>query len=75
MLRKTNSFLADLNHESRTNGSLDLPYPSGIKQDFEELTFTCLGHLGREEPPDGDGPKTLAYRDRAIDTQPSLSLD
>ncbi len=62
------SFLSNLNHESRTNGSLSLPHPSDIVQDFEELTFTCLGHLDRARPPDDDGAKVLAYWNQEIDT-------
>ncbi len=62
------SFLSNLNHESRTNGSVSLPNPSDIVQDFEELTFTCLGHLDRAEPPDDDQPKDLAYWNQEIET-------
>ncbi len=54
------SFLSSANRESRTNGQLDLPNPSGFVQEFEELTLTCLGDLDRADPPEGDRD-TLSY--------------
>ncbi len=39
------SFLDGENKDSRTFGSLRLPYPSGITQDFSNLQFSCPGGL------------------------------
>lgn len=55
------SFIASLNHESRTNGSITIPYPSNFKQGFDELKFTCLGALDKAKVPDNSGEKQLEY--------------
>ena len=39
------SFLDSQNKDSRTFGSLRLPYPAGITQDFSNLSFSCPGGL------------------------------
>ena len=39
------SFLDSENKDSRTFGSLRLPYPAGITQDFSNLQFSCPGGL------------------------------
>jgi hypothetical protein len=48
---------------SRTAGSADLIYPSNIRQDFEELQFSCLGALKSAKLPAGQGGlvKVLEY--------------
>lgn len=40
------SYLSNEMDESRINGALDLPSPSNVQFDFEELEVSCLGQLG-----------------------------
>lgn len=55
------SFLDNMNWESRTDGSLELPFPSQFGLEFERLKFTCSGALGPARLRGGPGEKTLAY--------------
>ena len=56
------TFLSNKNVESWTNGSVAVPYPSGFKQDFTELTLKCSGALDQAKiDPNDNGPKPLAY--------------
>lgn len=57
------------NGDSLTNGSIAVPAPAGFIQDFESMTFTCLGALDQASPPDGaDDSKSLAYWQAEFDT-------
>jgi hypothetical protein len=47
--------------ESRTEGAVDLPYPSDFIQEFEEMAFTCLGGLDSARVPSGGGDQTMSY--------------
>lgn len=66
------SFLSNEPQESRINGSIVLPYPSGFTQSFQELTLTCCGNLtdGRIAP--GDDERNLAYWSNAAFTSETL---
>lgn len=55
------SYLDSVTHESRTDGSISVPYPSQFTQDFEELRFSCVGGLTFSEVPDSDADKELKY--------------
>lgn len=55
------SFLDSINHESRTDARVVVPYPSNFFLDLEQVTLTCLGNLDKAEVPTGTIPKTLAY--------------
>lgn len=55
------SYLDSLNKDSRTDGEIDLPYPSQFVQGFENLKFSCLGAPVSGEVPEGDGFKLMAY--------------
>ncbi len=55
------SFLAGVNHDSRVNGEVTVPYPSDFTQEFENMTVTCLGALDEAQPPEDDPDKTLVY--------------
>jgi hypothetical protein len=55
------SFLGSRVWESRTEGSLSLPWPSGFTQAFKELKLTCFGDLLKAEPPGSDPEKVLQY--------------
>ncbi len=47
--------------ESRTEGAVNLPYPSDFTQEFEEMAFTCLGGLDSVKVPAGTGEQTMSY--------------
>lgn len=47
--------------KSRTDGAIDLPYPSDFIQAFEEMTFTCLGGLDSPKVPAGGGDQIMSY--------------
>lgn len=66
------SFLSNEPQESRINGSINLPYPSGFTQDFEELMLTCCGNLSGGMIAPGDGDKNLAYWSNAEFTSETL---
>ncbi len=55
------SFLSSRNHESRTEGSVALPFPSDITLAFEELKVTCLGDLDTATLPEESSELHLAY--------------
>ena len=55
------SYLDSLNQVSLTKGSLKVPFPSDIVQNFEELKFDCLGGLTKATVPASDGFKVLNY--------------
>jgi hypothetical protein len=59
------SFLSGTPKDSRFNGSVDLPQPSNITMDFEELMLDCLGELEEAELANNDS-KTLEYWDADI---------
>ncbi|NDV61054.1 hypothetical protein G0Q06_01175 [Puniceicoccales bacterium CK1056] len=66
------NYRANYPDESRTEGSLFLPYPSDFTQDFEELLFTCLGGLDHAKVPAGSGSQIMSYWLANIDI---LSID
>ena len=55
------SYLDSQNLVSLTKGSLKVPSPSAIVQNFEELKFDCLGALTTATVPASDGFKLLSY--------------
>ncbi|HTI69431.1 MAG TPA: hypothetical protein VMF06_05670, partial [Candidatus Limnocylindria bacterium] len=57
------SFLDSQNKDSRTDGSVYVPYPSDFTQNFDNLKFSCLGAPGPAEIPPGEGnlSKLLSY--------------
>lgn len=55
------SYLSGLNKDSRTRGSISVPYPSAFTQRFDRLTLTCLGDLDSARVPDDAEDFTLAY--------------
>jgi hypothetical protein len=57
------AYLDSENVDSRTEGSIFVPNPSEFTQNFEKLTFTCLGALKDAEVPSDEGnlKKVLAY--------------
>jgi hypothetical protein len=55
------SFLDSDNRESRTDGALALPYPSGFNVEFERMKFLCRGNLDSARLPATIGTKHLAY--------------
>jgi hypothetical protein len=57
------SYLDSQNWESRTEGSVQVKYPSDFTQDFKELEFSCLGGLTGAKVPDSQAGlvKTMSY--------------
>jgi hypothetical protein len=66
------SFLSNEPQESRINGSINLPYPSGFTQNFEELMLTCCGNITDGKIAPGDDEKNLAYWSNADFTSETL---
>jgi hypothetical protein len=61
------AFLSNSVADSRTSGSIFLPYPSNINVGFDELTFHCNGALDNMEVAAGSSAQTLAYWTAPID--------
>ncbi|MBP7829616.1 MAG: hypothetical protein KA248_06835 [Kiritimatiellae bacterium] len=55
------SYLSGDTHDSRTQGNVVLPYPSGFTQEFSRLKLTCVGDLSNAEVPAGSPDKLLQY--------------
>ncbi|MCC5804856.1 MAG: hypothetical protein JJU00_00890 [Opitutales bacterium] len=55
------AFLSNKNVDSRTSGSIDLPYPSDIEPEFDRLTFLCNGALDQMDVAEDSEEQTLAY--------------
>lgn len=55
------SFLDNAPHDSRINGSLHLPQPSGFSQAFQRLLLSCCGNLTEGIIDPADTEKQLAY--------------
>jgi len=55
------SYIHNEPEESRTDGLIDLPYPSDFEQDFEEMLFTCRGGLDSIQTPSGSNPQIMRY--------------
>ena len=57
------SFIMSQNVDSRTDGSVYVPYPSDFTQDFDNLKFSCLGAPGPAQIPPGQAAmdKLLSY--------------
>lgn len=66
------SFLSNEPQESRINGSIALPYPSGFTQNFQELMLTCCGNITDGKIAPGDDDKNLAYWSSADFTSETL---
>jgi len=47
--------------DSRTDGTIVLPYPSDFEQPFEQLRFTCLGALDDMKLPAGPNNQVMRY--------------
>jgi len=61
------SFLDSENHESITDGAVEVQYPAEFTQAFKELTLTCVGEIDALELDASDlGKKSLAYWNGAI---------
>lgn len=57
------SYLDSQNDESRTDGSLVLPVPSGFTQEFARMKFLCSGGLDNAQLPSTGVTKHLVYWD------------
>jgi len=66
------SYLDSANHESRTDGAVDLPWPSRFTQNFENMTFLCRGALDSAQVPASSDYQPLAYWNTSIHP---LSID
>ncbi len=55
------AFLSNKNTDSRTTGSIALPYPSEIEPEFDRLTFLCNGALDQMDVAEGSAEQTLQY--------------
>lgn len=55
------SFLSNSNIDSRTTGSVFLPFPADIKPEFDRLTFLCNGGLDQMDVASGSAEQTLSY--------------
>lgn len=55
------SFLDSENYESRTDGLVSLPVPSGFPVEFERMRFLCRGHLDSARLPANIAEKHLVY--------------
>ena len=55
------SYLDSQNKDSITDGTVSLPYPSDFDQDFEKMTFSCLGAPLGAEVPSNDPYKLMSY--------------
>lgn len=74
------SFLSSKNHESRTEGSTYLPFPSDITLEFEELKVTCLGDLDTATVAEESSELHLSYwnaniQPYALQFQPADACD
>ena len=55
------SYLDSNNKESRTDGTIYLPYPSDFTQAMDNMKFNCMGAPESADVPRGDGFKMLKY--------------
>jgi len=55
------SYLDSDNHESRTDGVITLPVPSGFPVEFERMKFLCRGNLDAARLPANIDTKHLVY--------------
>jgi len=55
------SYLDSDNYESRTDGVISLPVPSGFPVEFERMSFLCRGNLDAARLPANIGTKHLVY--------------
>ncbi|MBX3743908.1 MAG: hypothetical protein KF833_01235 [Verrucomicrobiae bacterium] len=55
------SFLGNTPHDSRIDGSVQLPYPTGFAQAFDRLMLNCCGNLTDGQIDPADTQKQLAY--------------
>ncbi len=55
------SFLDSANEESRTDGVISLPIPSGFPVEFERMKFLCRGNLDSARLPSNIDTKHLVY--------------
>ncbi|GEM_PF-1201156 len=61
------NYLSSINQDSRTAGSLSVPYPSQLLLPFGELTISCKGDLEAAVPRDPDEPHVLEYWQAPLD--------
>ncbi len=61
------AFLSNDNVDSRTEGSLYLPYPTDATLDFEKLMFLCNGALDKADVKNGPQPIVAKYWEAPID--------
>lgn len=61
------AFLSNENVDSRTEGSLYLPYPTDAKIDFEKLMFLCNGALDQADVQNGPQSIVAKYWEAPID--------
>jgi hypothetical protein len=62
------NYISSRNRDSRTDGSVYLPYPSDFTMPFEEMKFSCIGDMTRPDLPAFLPEKNLAYWDAPFDT-------
>lgn len=55
------SFLSNQPHDSRIAGTISLPHPSELTQEFDQLLMNCCGNLTEGRIAPGDEQKQLAY--------------
>lgn len=55
------SYLDSANFETRTDGQVTIPFPSGFAQEFAEMKFLCRGGLESARVAPNSGEKHLAY--------------
>lgn len=55
------NYQSNENIESRTDGSIEVPYPAGFGLEFEEMVLDCLGALKTAQIVGAGEPKVLQY--------------
>ena len=55
------SYLDSQNKDSVTDGAISLPYPAQFVQEFNDMTFSCLGAPMGGDVPAGEPFKVMAY--------------
>ena len=63
------SYLDSENKDSRTDGTVYLPYPSDFVQGLDNMKFNCLGAPESADVPRGDGFKLLSYWQADFETR------
>ncbi len=55
------NYLSSSNRDSRTDGLVELPYPSDFDIEFDQLRFTCPGDLADAKLPGGSLATNMVY--------------